>query len=52
MKIAGLFSAESSMSVALTTTHENGIFNGVSARFLSTPRNTLLRGDAGEHFAS
>jgi hypothetical protein len=30
MKIALLFSAESPMRVALTTTYENGIFGGVS----------------------
>jgi hypothetical protein len=34
MKIAPLFSVESPMSVALTTTYENGIFGGVSLRFL------------------
>jgi hypothetical protein len=31
--IARYFSEESSMSLALTTTHENGIFGGVSGRF-------------------
>jgi hypothetical protein len=30
MKTALLFSRESPMSLALTTTHENGIFRGVS----------------------
>jgi len=35
MKIAGLFSAESPMSLALTTTHENGIFRGVSPRLVN-----------------
>jgi hypothetical protein len=34
MKIAGLFSGESLMSLALTTTHENGIYRGVSGGFV------------------
>jgi hypothetical protein len=37
MKIAGLFSAASLMSLALTTTYENGIFRGVSGRFSRLP---------------
>jgi hypothetical protein len=36
LKIAGLFSGESPMSLKLTTTHENGIFRGVSGRFVGT----------------
>jgi hypothetical protein len=38
MKIAPLFSGESPMSWVLTTTHENGIFRGVSARYFDTHR--------------
>jgi hypothetical protein len=43
MKIAGLFSGESPMSLALTTTHENGIFRGVSGGFLRQLIFTLAR---------
>jgi hypothetical protein len=42
MKIAGLFSGESPMSLALTTTHENtAIFRGV-AMSLGTPRRMKM----------
>jgi hypothetical protein len=41
MKIAGLFSGESLMSLALTTTYENGIYRGV-VMSLGTPRRMKM----------